>query len=128
MRNYNQIFDPSSPQMGYDYARVFAGANGYEVTEAKLLGWEVVRGDDPEDEDHKAVDGTRQFGDTVLMRIKKTRRAEITQYKNELDNRLSGTAEDERLDELIRSKGMRPFGFTSREELQEIIDRKGGAK
>lgn len=129
MRNYNKIMDPSNPKVGYDYCRVFNGNNGYEITESKLMGWETVSGEDQEDIDHKAADGTRVFGDTILMRISKARRAEITAYKNELDDRLSGRMEDERLDELIRSKGqgkIKPFSFTTQEELKEITDKLGG--
>jgi hypothetical protein len=129
MRNYSALMSPSNPKTGYDYCRVFNGNYAYEISEAKMFGWEVVSGDDPEDIDHKMPDGTRQIGDTTLMRISKTRRKEITDYKNELDDRLSGKREDERLDELIREKGqgkIKPFSFTTQEELKHITDKLGG--
>ena len=129
MRNYSgRMLNPSNPKTGYQYARVFNGNNGYEITEAKMMGWEVVHGDDQEDVEHKAVDGTRVVGDTILLRIANDRRKEITEWKEELDYRLSGKAEDEAFDDMVRTKSqgqMEPFTFRTTQELKDFINKKG---
>jgi hypothetical protein len=39
------------------------------VTGRKALGWEVVTGSMPEEQRRRIVDGTRRWGDTILLRI-----------------------------------------------------------
>lgn len=43
------------------------------VTQAKSIGWEVVGGDMPEAKERRFVDGTRRWGDTILMRMRRER-------------------------------------------------------
>lgn len=50
---------------------------GLWVTQAKALGWEVVQGDMPEARERRYVDGTRRWGDTILLRIRKERYAAL---------------------------------------------------
>jgi len=46
---------------------------GVWVTQAKSIGWEVVSGSMPEANERRYVDGTRRWGDTILMRIQRER-------------------------------------------------------
>lgn len=69
-----------NPQQGFRYARLTradglgSGAQANVRTmhaTAKRFGYEIVQGEDPEDESFKGTDGgtTRTIGDTVLYRI-----------------------------------------------------------
>jgi hypothetical protein len=46
---------------------------GVWVTQSQALGWEIVGGDMPESRERRHVDGTRRWGDTILMRIRRER-------------------------------------------------------
>jgi len=47
------------------------------VTQAKALGWRVVEGDMPEARERRSVDGTRRWGDTILLYVSKERYAAL---------------------------------------------------
>lgn len=46
---------------------------GIWVTQSKSIGWEVVQGNMKEAIERKSVDGTRRWGDTILLRMKRER-------------------------------------------------------
>lgn len=62
-----------------DYVYVWEQADihnrfgGLWVTQAKSKGWEVVSGSMPEASERRFVDGTRRWGDTILLRMPRER-------------------------------------------------------
>src|SRR5260221_6425156 len=80
--------DVTGKQDGCRYRWVHFGQNGRSVTGAKLDGWEVVSGSDPESVELRAVDGTRRLGDVLLMRIDERRAIRLEQvdrYRRQLE-------------------------------------------
>ncbi len=58
----------------WEQADIRNAHGGLWVTQAKSVGWEVVQGSSmPEAKERMHVDGTRRWGDTILMRIKRER-------------------------------------------------------
>lgn len=66
-----------NPQPGFVYcweqADIRNVGGGLWVTAAKSKGWQVVDGSMPEEPNRRHVDGTRRWGDTILMRIRTER-------------------------------------------------------
>lgn len=124
LRKRGDLFKPTNPQKGYKYARVFDGANRYEIYEAQALGYEIVKGNMPEDTDKRDAEGVARVGDTVLMRIKEDDYKAIREYKEALDRRTLGVAseEEERLYSM-RAKGVKVFSFRDNEQLNRIVNK-----
>lgn len=66
--HYNEL-QVSRAQEGWRYRWMYAGGNGQSVMRAKVDGWKIVQGEDPEARELIAVDTTRKLGDVVLMKI-----------------------------------------------------------
>jgi hypothetical protein len=65
---YNEL-QVSNAQTGWCYRWVYTGGAGQTVMRARVDGWKVVQGEDPEAKELIAVDTTRKLGDVVLMKI-----------------------------------------------------------
>lgn len=72
-------------QKGYHYCWVYTGQNGLGVTRKRAIGYELVKGNDPESTElsDAASGGLRRLGDTVLMRITQARYALIEAKERE---------------------------------------------
>lgn len=73
----------SDPQTGYHYSWTYRGRNGFFIKWKQARDWEVVHGAMPECMEHKAVDGTRQIGDVLLMRIRVEKHRKWQRYDEE---------------------------------------------
>lgn len=61
----------------YAYCWVQTGGSGRHVQRKLYMGWEVVKGNDPEAAALKGTDTTRRLGDVLLMKIHKDRKKVI---------------------------------------------------
>lgn len=79
LRDGSYLFTVEDAQDEYAYAyEQFGGASGNShIIRAKTAGYEVVRGDMPENKDNRNEQGMCVVGDTMLLRIKKERHQKI---------------------------------------------------
>ncbi len=93
------------PQEGFDkekyeYCAEYMGVNGTYIWQAKVLGWEVIRGDMPENPSMRDSSGNATMGDVVFMRMPKDRYEQLQRARKALvsEARGSQTADQVRQD------------------------------
>jgi hypothetical protein len=123
----------SNSQDEYEYCWVYAGRNSYWISWKQAQGFEVVKNDMPEAQEHRGVagDSTRRVGDTILMRIRKDRAASLRRRDRE-----RAAAREEGVDSAILDLGARAAhlgvrvsrlgGLTAQQ--QEIIAKRAQAR
>ena len=120
----------SLPEEGFDHTKYayhyeHVGANGTFIWQSKMLGWDTVRGDMPENPDMRDASGRCIVGDVVLMRMPKARFAQIEREGIELRREREGvqTKEqvqadiDDKMSKLLGHKVKTAFEFHDPKEL-----------
>ncbi len=107
-------------QPDFQYAWVYTGNHGTEITMKKAFGWVVVQGNDKESSELQHIDSTRRLADCILMRIPKARYERIQLYE-EYVRKLKMGSGDEEVKELGRKLGL----VTSVDD-PKVIQRFGG--
>ncbi len=105
---------------GWQYAWVFTGQHGTEITMKKTYGWVVVQGNDVEAKELEHVDTTRRLGDCLLMRIPIEKYKKLQAYEDYV-RKLKSSSGDQDLQDAAAKLGL----STSFNE-PRIVQRFGG--
>lgn len=88
----------SQAKPGYCYMWVCieypTNARGINALSLQSVGWQVVKGDDPEALEYKTIDGTRKLGDSILLRISEQRKRLLDYRVQELNMKRDGASTD----------------------------------
>jgi hypothetical protein len=128
LRRTDMMLEIHGKQTGYSYAyERMAGVSGNaHVTRARALGWEFVKGDDPENSGQRDETGRCVVGDVILMRIKTETLTEIeTEVQNIVTEKrgtdiTNSTIAQQLSEELSRKLGRQTnvsFSYTDPKEL-----------
>ncbi len=77
----------AKPDRAYCWAN-HSAQHGFDVTAKMSIGWQVVKGNDPECEEHKGTDTTRRIGDLILMWMPKDRYERLESFRAEQRSRI----------------------------------------
>lgn len=112
-RRSDMLTEVTNKQAGYEYRfeRITGASGNSHVTRARAVGFEIVKGDDPENAETRDANGYCVIGDVVLLRIKKDRMNEI---------------EDEMRSEVSMKRGSDQREDTLAKQLSEELSRKLG--
>ena len=124
------------PEEGFDrnkyaYHAEYTGANGIYIWQAKCLGWEVIRGEMPENPSLRDEKGECKMGDVVFMRMPLERKHEIDKMQKSLDREAVGEMDeenvrrdiDEKMSRLLGHNVNMSFQFRDQRELRERKER-----
>lgn len=114
------LHEVTNKHPGFQYAWVYAGQHGTELTMKKTYGWVVVQGDDPESKELMHVDTTRRLGDCILMRIPNAKYEKLQKYEEYIRRMKQGAGDEE-----VRELG-RQLGLNVEVDSPDIIKRFGG--
>jgi hypothetical protein len=120
------------PREGFDdtkfkYHCEYTGANGMYIWQAKSLGWEVVRGEMPENPGMRNERGECQMGDVVFMRMPMDQYKRVERAREALNRESMGQADqetirreiDERISKFVGQKINVSFQFRDQRELAQ---------
>lgn len=112
LRNQSMLFHVDDAQEGYVYAyEQFGGASGNtHINRAKAVGYEVVRGEMPENADNRDAQGMCVIGDTILMRIPRARAEEVYKEVRQMSHDRLGGDKNEQMLEGINEALSRELG------------------
>lgn len=118
----------SEPQQGscYMWACIEfpSSARGIAVLQLQAVGWQVVKGDDPEAREYKTVDGTRKLGDSILLRIDARRKFLLDTRIAQLNAKREGDTSDS-LRDRARRLGINVVSFDEMTpEQQQRLERR----
>lgn len=122
----------TNAQPGYCYMWVCvefpSTSRGMAVLGMQSQGWVVVGGNDPESPEYRTVDGTRKYGDAILMRITEQQKR-ANDYRVDLINAKRSGKEDEATQELAERYGIRVVSLDNLSpEHRRIVERRAAAQ
>lgn len=88
----------------FKYHAEYVGANGMYIWQAKSLGWEVIKGDMPENPSMRNERGECQMGDVVFMRMPLAQYARVERARDALNREAMGQADQETVRKEIDDK------------------------
>lgn len=114
----------------YAYQAEYLGANGIYVWQSKSLGWEVIRGDMPENPSMRDASGNCVMGDVVYMRMPRARYDQLQRARQALVREQRGEQTQQEVRREIDEKISRLVGHDINigfqfKDLRELADRKG---
>lgn len=110
----------------YAYCAEYLGANGTYVWQAKVLGWEVIRGEMPENPSMRDANGNATMGDVIFMRMPKeryeqlqrARRAGVAETRGGMSEAQIRDEIDEKVSRMVGSDIRVSFEFKDQRELK----------
>lgn len=87
-----------------------SSARGIAVLGLQAVGWQVVKGDDPEAREYRTADGTRKLGDSLLLKIPTQRKRLLDLRIDQLNAKHEGDTNDG-LRERARKMGINVVSF-----------------
>jgi hypothetical protein len=133
LRQADLLLHVINPQPGYIYAaeRMGGASGNTHLTRAQIAGYELVRGDDPENPSQRDASGFCVIGDVALMRIKEDTHKEIQKdneailaRKRGVDRSSDGNLAQQLSDELSRRFGKQMNVVFSYQDPKELSQRR----